>query len=100
MSAVVSREITPAAGTGATFEASTAVSGGYTMKVPMGRYRLQVDLVANNLAQHLFFVYNALPHVGITLPGLLAARHGAHDGDPPSHSGVSLGTRRCQSVAC
>lgn len=30
--------------TGATFEASTAVSGGYTMKVPMGRYRLQVDL--------------------------------------------------------
>ena len=30
--------------TGATYTASTNVSGGYTMKVPIGRYRLSVEL--------------------------------------------------------
>jgi hypothetical protein len=30
--------------TGATYAASTATNGGYTMKVPMGRYRLDVVL--------------------------------------------------------
>lgn len=29
---------------GQRIEASTAVSGGYTMKVPIGRYRLEVEL--------------------------------------------------------
>ena len=29
---------------GAKFEASTAVNGGYTMKVPKGKYRLTVEL--------------------------------------------------------
>ena len=32
---------------GAKFEASTASNGGYTMKVPMGRYRLEVELRAD-----------------------------------------------------
>ena len=32
---------------GAKFEASTAVNGGYTMKVPMGRYRMDVELQPN-----------------------------------------------------
>ena len=32
--------------TGARFEASTATNGGYTMKVPTGRYRLEVELQA------------------------------------------------------
>jgi hypothetical protein len=30
--------------TGARFETSTAVNGGYTMKVPTGKYRLEVEL--------------------------------------------------------
>lgn len=30
--------------TGATYEATTAANGGYTLKVPVGRYRLQVEL--------------------------------------------------------
>jgi hypothetical protein len=30
--------------TGERFEASTAVNGGYTIKVPVGRYRLEVEL--------------------------------------------------------
>jgi hypothetical protein len=30
--------------TGATHETSTASNGGYTMKVPLGRYRLTVEL--------------------------------------------------------
>jgi len=30
--------------TGATFDASTSITGGYTMKVPSGRYRLAVEL--------------------------------------------------------
>jgi hypothetical protein len=30
--------------TGARFEASTASNGGYTMKVPTGKYRLEVEL--------------------------------------------------------
>ena len=30
--------------TGAKYEASTSAAGGYTMKVPIGRYRLQVEL--------------------------------------------------------
>ena len=30
--------------TGARFEASTATNGGYTIKVPLGRYRLEVEL--------------------------------------------------------
>jgi hypothetical protein len=30
--------------TGAAYKASTSVSGGYTMKVPIGRYRLAVEL--------------------------------------------------------
>lgn len=29
---------------GATFDTSTAVNGGYTMKVPVGKYRLDVEL--------------------------------------------------------
>ena len=29
---------------GATYEASTASNGGYTMKVPLGKYRLSVEL--------------------------------------------------------
>jgi hypothetical protein len=29
---------------GATYSASTAANGGYTMKVPVGKYRLQVEL--------------------------------------------------------
>jgi hypothetical protein len=33
--------------TGTRFEASTATNGGYTMKVPVGRYRLQVELDGN-----------------------------------------------------
>ena len=33
--------------TGARIEASTAANGGYTMKVPTGRYRLQVELGPN-----------------------------------------------------
>ena len=32
--------------TGARFEASTATNGGYTMKVPVGKYRLEVELRA------------------------------------------------------
>jgi peptidoglycan/LPS O-acetylase OafA/YrhL len=32
--------------TGAKYEATTATNGGYTMKVPMGRYRLEVALLA------------------------------------------------------
>jgi hypothetical protein len=32
---------------GAKFEASTATNGGYTMKVPMGRYRMEVELRAD-----------------------------------------------------
>jgi hypothetical protein len=32
--------------TGARYEASTATNGGYTMKVPIGRYRLEVELRA------------------------------------------------------
>jgi hypothetical protein len=40
-------------GTGEAFEASTSATGGYTMKVPMGRYRLDVELRANEtLAEH------------------------------------------------
>jgi hypothetical protein len=35
--------------TGATFDASTATNGGYTMKVPMGRYRLEVELRAGEM---------------------------------------------------
>jgi hypothetical protein len=34
-------------GTGARFEASTAANGGYTIKVPPGSYRLEVELRAN-----------------------------------------------------
>jgi hypothetical protein len=30
--------------TGAKYEASTSATGGYTMKVPIGRYRLEVEL--------------------------------------------------------
>jgi hypothetical protein len=30
--------------TGERFEASTATNGGYTIKVPIGRYRLEVEL--------------------------------------------------------
>ena len=30
--------------TGARFEATTAVNGGYTIKVPEGRYRLELEL--------------------------------------------------------
>ena len=30
--------------TGARYEASTATNGGYTMKVPRGKYRLEVEL--------------------------------------------------------
>lgn len=33
--------------TGAKYETSTATNGGYTMKVPMGRYRMQVELREN-----------------------------------------------------
>ena len=32
--------------TGQRFEASTATNGGYTLKVPVGRYRLDVELRA------------------------------------------------------
>lgn len=32
------------AATGARFESSTAANGGYTMKVPQGKYRLEVEL--------------------------------------------------------
>jgi hypothetical protein len=35
--------------TGAKFEATTAANGGYTLKVPMGRYRLQVELGPNEV---------------------------------------------------
>ena len=31
---------------GASYSTSTAANGGYTMKVPMGKYRLQVELQA------------------------------------------------------
>jgi hypothetical protein len=34
------------AATGVTLETSTASNGGYTMKVPVGKYRLQVELRA------------------------------------------------------
>ena len=34
------------ADTGARFEASTATNGGYTIKVPKGKYRLEVELRA------------------------------------------------------
>ena len=30
--------------TGAKYEATTATNGGYTMKVPVGRYRMEVEL--------------------------------------------------------
>lgn len=33
--------------TGARHEATTAANGGYTLKVPMGKYRLEVELKAN-----------------------------------------------------
>jgi hypothetical protein len=33
--------------TGVKVETTTAANGGYTMKVPMGRYRLEVELTAN-----------------------------------------------------
>ena len=32
---------------GAKFETSTAANGGYTMKVPAGRYRIEVEVGAN-----------------------------------------------------
>jgi hypothetical protein len=32
--------------TGQRFEASTAINGGYTIKVPVGKYRLEVELRA------------------------------------------------------
>ena len=35
--------------TKAKYEASTAANGGYTLRVPMGRYRLQVELEANEV---------------------------------------------------
>jgi hypothetical protein len=35
--------------TGEKFETSTAVNGGYTMKLPMGRYRLEVELRTNEI---------------------------------------------------
>jgi hypothetical protein len=35
--------------TGEKFETSTAVNGGYTMKLPLGRYRLEVELRANEV---------------------------------------------------
>jgi hypothetical protein len=35
--------------TGARFETSTAASGGYTMKVPRGKYRLEVELRAGEM---------------------------------------------------
>lgn len=34
------------AASGARYEASTATNGGYTIKVPIGRYRLEVELRA------------------------------------------------------
>ncbi len=37
--------------TGAKFEASTGVSGGYTVKVPTGTYRLEVELRAGEVVQ-------------------------------------------------
>ena len=36
---------------GAKFEASTGVNGGYTVKVPAGTYRLEVELRAGEVAQ-------------------------------------------------
>jgi Carboxypeptidase regulatory-like domain len=36
-------------GSGSKYEASTAANGGYTMKVPMGRYRLRVELRENEV---------------------------------------------------
>lgn len=35
--------------TGAKYETSTATNGGYTMKVPAGRYRVQVELGADEV---------------------------------------------------
>ena len=32
---------------GAKYETSTAANGGYTIKLPMGRYRISVELTAN-----------------------------------------------------
>ena len=45
--ALSSRKVTATnTATGARFEASTATNGGYTMKVPTGTYRLEVELRA------------------------------------------------------
>ena len=35
--------------TGVKYDASTAINGGYTMKVPTGRYRLEVELEAGEV---------------------------------------------------
>jgi hypothetical protein len=37
--------------TGARFETSTAANGGYTVKVPAGTYRLEVELRAGEAVQ-------------------------------------------------
>jgi hypothetical protein len=37
--------------TGATFAASTATNGGYTVKVPAGKYRLDVELRAGEVLE-------------------------------------------------
>jgi AhpD family alkylhydroperoxidase len=34
---------------GAKYETSTATNGGYTIKVPVGRYRIEVELTANEI---------------------------------------------------
>jgi hypothetical protein len=45
--AVTDRKVTAVnVDTGARFEATTGTNGGYTIKVPEGRYRLEIELLA------------------------------------------------------
>src|SRR5688500_17338194 len=51
-SALSGRKVTAINGaTGARFETSTAANGGYTVKVPAGTYRLEVELRAGEAVQ-------------------------------------------------
>ena len=54
--------------TGAKYETSTAINGGYTMKVPVGKYRLQVELRSGES------VVEAPSELEITLSDLDAGR--------------------------
>jgi hypothetical protein len=36
-------------GSGASFDTTTAINGGYTIKVPLGRYRIEVELGPNEV---------------------------------------------------